>query len=68
MALTNGDKAICSDIARAIIKEVLEEHIKSCPYGRNLLKFTFLSIGIAIGSGIVGGGTIAAILRIVNIL
>ena len=68
MALTNGDKAVCQQIAREIVKEVLADHIKLCPYGRSLLKFICVAIGIALGSGIVGGGINAAVLKAANIL
>ena len=60
MALSKGDKALCQEYAREIIQEVLIEHIKSCPIGRSLIKFTFLSVGIAIGSGLASGGIVIA--------
>lgn len=63
MTLSNGDKDTCKEIAREIIKEVLVEHIKSCPHGRSILKFTCISIGIALGSGIASGGIVLAIFR-----
>ncbi len=58
MALTPGDIAECKQIAREIVKEVLIEHIQSCPHGRSLLKFTCISVGIAIGSGLASGGLV----------
>lgn len=61
--LTKQDKIECKEIARAINKEVLVEHVQACPYGRSLLKLTFISIGIAIGSGLASGGIIVAVLK-----
>ncbi len=60
MTLTEGDKAICAEIAREIIEKVLLEHIKSCPHGKSLLMNKVLVIGLCIGSG-VGGGSIGAL-------
>jgi len=60
MTLDNGDKAECKEIARVIIKEVLLEHINSCPHGIKLGKLWMLLVGACIGSGI-GGGTIVGI-------
>lgn len=63
MALTLGEKAECKEIAREINKEVLAEHIQSCPHGRSLLKFTCISVGIAIGSGFASGGLVITLFR-----
>jgi len=56
MALTEGDKAECKEIAREIIKEVLIEHIASCPHGKAILAGKMFLTGICIGSGFAGGG------------
>jgi len=69
MALTEGDKAECKEIAREIVKEVLVEHINSCPIGKTLMKNRMLLIGIVIGSTLAGGGAgigIANLLMRVN--
>ncbi len=63
MTLSNGDKALCAQIAGEIIEKVIKEHIKSCPHGRSILKLTCVSIGIALGSGLASGGAVYAILR-----
>lgn len=63
MALSPGDSAECKEIARAIVREVLEIHVQTCPHGRSLLKFTCIAAGIAIGSGIAGGGFVLAIIK-----
>lgn len=55
MALTDGDKAECKEIAREIVKEVLAEHILSCPHGRSLSASKMFMIGLCIGSGFAGG-------------
>ena len=63
--LTEGDKAMCAEIAREIVKEVLKEHIASCPHGMTLLKSKSFIIGCIFASGIcggLGGGGLVAIL------
>jgi hydrogenase maturation factor HypE len=57
MPLTDGDKAECKEIARAIITEVLIGHTESCPYGKVLAKGKSMLMGIGIGIGLVGAGT-----------
>jgi hypothetical protein len=52
MALNDGDKAECKEIAREIIKEVLAEHIKSCPHGIKMGKIWMLFVGAGAGGGI----------------
>ena len=63
MALDEGDKAICSEIAREIIEEVVKLHVKSCPHGIKLGKAWMLVLGACIGSGIGGGGIVAIIIK-----
>jgi len=63
MALSESDKAECREIAREIVKEVLIEHIKSCPHGQFLMRSRMLLIGLCIGSGIGGGGAVYALIR-----
>jgi hypothetical protein len=59
-----GDKAICQEIAREIIKEVLVEHVQSCPHGRSLLRYTCISLGIAVGSGLASGGIVLTVFKL----
>jgi len=66
MALTDGDKAECKEIARQIVQEVLIQHIAACPYGKSLLAFKWMLIGSCVGSGIAGGGVGAALVRILS--
>jgi len=56
MALTDGDKAECKEIAREIVKEVLIEHVASCPHGRTILASKMFLTGMCVGSGFAGGG------------
>jgi len=49
MALTDGDRAECKEIGRVIIREVMEEHIKSCPHGQNFNILKAKIYGICIG-------------------
>ena len=44
-------RLIAKDLCFAVTKEVLKEHVKSCPYGKSLL----FMIGVCIGSGLAGG-------------
>lgn len=66
-SLTEGDKAMCAEIAREIVKEVLKEHIASCPHGMTLMKSKSFIIGCIFASGICGGlgggGLVAIILK-----
>ena len=57
--MDNGEKAICREIARTIIKEVLVEHIKACPHGIKMGKFCYLLIG----AGGFGGFGLSEIIR-----
>jgi len=61
MALTEGDKAICAQIAGEVITKVLEGHVKTCPYGIQIKVSKAYLIGVCIGSGLAGGGVGAAI-------
>jgi len=65
MALTEGDKAECKEIARVIVKEVLVEHIASCPHGKTLLASKMFLFGICVGSGFAGGSMALAIARVI---
>lgn len=64
MALTDGDKAECKEIAREIVQEVLVIHVHTCPHGRTMLKMIWVSIGIAVGSGIASGSIVLTIIKI----
>ncbi len=59
MALSHDDKEwvklIAKDVAFAVNKEVLKEHINSCPYGKKMLIARSAVIGICIGIGGIGG-------------
>ena len=68
MALTEGDKAICMEMAREIIKEVLTEHVKSCPHGIMIQKSKALIFGICLGSGFAGGGLCLAVAKIITVI
>lgn len=57
MALTDGDKAECKEIAREIIKEVLAAHVEACPWGQTISKGKAMLVGISVGIGAVGAGT-----------
>ncbi len=62
--MTNGDKAECKEMAREIVKEVLIEHIASCPYGVRMKVVTSRIIGIGIGIGMASGGTMFGLAKL----
>ena len=64
MALTDGDKAECKEIAREIIQEVLAVHIASCPHGKAIVASKMLLVGICIGSGFASGGVVIALMKV----
>lgn len=69
MALTDGDKAECMLIAQIIIKEVLDDHIKSCPHHQAYLvgraKIFGVICGIIVASGVTSGTMTAIIMKII---
>jgi len=68
--MTEGDKAICMEIAREINKEVLMEHIISCPHGKMLVKNKMFMVGcvvgISLGGGMGGAGVMMAFAKFFN--
>jgi len=58
-----GDKAECKEIAREIVKEVLIEHIASCPHGKALLVSKWVLIAIAIAGPLAGSGLGAIVVK-----
>lgn len=57
MALSDGDKAECKEIARQIVKEVMVEHVSTCPHAVMLKVLMARMVGIGLGIGIASGGT-----------
>jgi len=64
MALSDGDIASCKEIAREIVKEVLVEHIASCPHGKTILASKMFLTGMCVGSGFAGGGLALGLAKI----
>ena len=64
MALTEGDKAICEQIAERIIQNVMKQHIDSCPHGKLLLSMKMLVFGAMIGSGLASGGVVFGLIKL----
>lgn len=60
MSLSEQDrdwvKAMGHETARAIIKEVIVEHISTCPHGKRLSAGKNMVLGVCLGAGIFGGG------------
>ena len=66
MALTDGDKAECKEIAREIVKEVMTVHIASCPHGQLMRASKSWLVGCAAGIGVGSGGLVLGIAHIVG--
>ena len=67
MALSQHDedwvKLISEKIVYRVTKEVIANHIASCPHGKSMLASKWLVIGVCIGSGLAGGGAGAVLTR-----
>lgn len=68
MSITEHDKdwikLKVKDMIFNINKEIIKEHIKTCPYGRSLLITKSLLVGIVIGAGLLGSGVGVAIAKL----
>ena len=60
MALTDSDRDWVRDIGAVAVQEasrqVLAEHISSCPHGQDLTKWRNRFYGVMIGAVLFGGG------------
>jgi len=65
--MTYQEKAEIREISREIVKEVLREHIKTCPHHQLFLitkaKFIGIAIGIIIASGVTSGTAATIVMR-----
>jgi len=66
MALSEGDKNTCRELAREIIKEVLILHIAACPHGKSILASKMLLVGMCIGSGVASGGVVFGLVKLIS--
>lgn len=70
MSLTEADLALCREQGREIVKEVLKEHIKSCPHHQNYLiskaRVIGLFFGVVIASGVTSGTIFAIIMKVIT--
>lgn len=64
MALSEGDKAECKELAREIVKEALVEHMKACPHGQSLNVLKAKIFGVCIGVGLASGGTVFGLAKL----
>lgn len=67
MTLTNGDKAICAQIAGEVSRKIMSEHVKNCPHAMKA-KIVFVAIvctalGSSIGTGSIVWQIAKSILR-----
>jgi hypothetical protein len=70
MALTEGDKAICAEMTRQIVDEVVKEvmrvHMESCPHGRLIARSKVFFIGAFLGSGLASSGIVLTVLKVLG--
>lgn len=68
MTLSEDDKdwvkLMSTEVVREVLKEVIREHIASCPYGKFLSASKWFVIGLIVGPGIVGGGAGFAVAKL----
>ena len=68
MAMTQQDKIECKEIAREIIKEVILEHVSTCPHHQAFLvskaRLVGLITGVIAASGISSGAVTTVILKL----
>jgi hypothetical protein len=66
--MNSGDKSECKEIARAIVTEVLREHISTCPHHTAYLiskaRVLGMILGIIIASGVSSGTAVAVIMKV----
>jgi hypothetical protein len=60
---SDADKAMVAGVAAEVVKEVMKEHVKSCPWGRQYLMDKRFLFGLLIGSGILGGFGISEVVK-----
>lgn len=58
-------KLISREVAFKVNKEVLAEHIKTCPHGKSILITKCLLVGVCIGSGLISSGVAIAVARLI---
>jgi hypothetical protein len=59
-------QAVIEVISRRVTEQVIAQHVASCPHGQQLRARVALLTGVALGSGMAGGGAVLAILRAVS--
>ena len=68
MALTDGDKAECKEIARVIIEEVLQKHVDNCPHHAafevSKAKVIGILVGVIFASGVTSSSVAAVIFKL----
>ena len=67
MTLEEQDKdwirLTCSALVREVLRELLNSHISACPYGKVIQYSKGMILGMIIGTGLLGGGLGAAIMK-----
>lgn len=72
MALTDQDRdwvqLTARELTYQVTKEVLEEHIKNCPFSQKQINYKHLIIGIIAGAmAVTGGGGLTLLLKFFGI-
>ena len=69
MSLSEQDKEwvklVARELAFAVNKEVIAEHIKNCPHGQSILMSKWFLVGVCIGCSIAGSGISLALARLI---
>ena len=67
MSLTDQDrdwiKLVAKEVAGEVSKEVIKDHIASCPHGRRLLVLLSVCAGAGVFAGSAAGTLISVLLR-----
>lgn len=56
-------QAFIEVVSRRVVEHVIDDHIQSCPHGQKMASRIALLTGVAIGSGMAGGGVVLAVVK-----
>lgn len=69
MALDEADrewvKLIAKDLAYQVNKDVLQEHVKNCPFAKKMVVGKAYIVGICIGVGVASSGISVGLLKLI---
>jgi len=61
-SFTPEQRAFIQEVVREVTPEILRQHVESCPWGRRLMRVFWVGVGIGVGTGMLGGVSVAQIL------